>query len=128
MLANRTDTIFVRKQTIVSLVSPGLASTPVHPDHLCIPNIHNFAFLPFLKRKNSITKLQIFLMSLYKYYCNCIGISENFSLGQRLLFKQIHLCHSDCLSVTEALSIFLYFKTFFLWVDMRTWKINTSND
>lgn len=113
MLANRTDTIFVGKQTIVSIVSPSLASTPVQPDHLCIPNLHHFAFLPFSKRKKYNQTPDI-LVSLYKYYCNCIGISENFSLGQRLLVKWIRLCHAVCLSITGALSIFLHFLMFFL--------------
>lgn len=129
MLANRTDTIFVRKQTIVSLVSLSLASTPVHPDHLCTPNLHNFAFLPFSKRKN-YNQIPDILVSLYKYYCNCISISGNFSLGQRLLVKKIPLCYSDCLSVTGTLSTFLFFSIFFFFggADMKTQKINTYKD
>lgn len=125
MLANRTDTIFVRKQTIISLVSPSLASTPVHPDHFCIPNLHNFAFSPFLKRKNYNQTPDI-LVSLYKY-CNCIGISDNFSLGQRLLVKQITLMPLRLpISYWSTVNGFI-FLNFFMGGNEDT-KINTSKD
>lgn len=126
MLANRTDTIFVRKQTIISLVSPSLARTPVHPDHLCIPKLHNFAFSPFLKRKNYNQTPDI-LVSLYKHYCNCIGICDNFSLGQRLLVKKYTYAIQTAYQLLEHCQYF-NFKFFFYWVEMRTQKISAFKD
>jgi len=79
-LANGTDTIFVSKQTIVCIGSLSLASTCVHPGQLCFLSLHRFAFSPLLKEEKN-NKTPDILVSLYKYYCNCVGRSENCFLG-----------------------------------------------